>query len=154
MTCMRMTEAHLLGVAALEQECFGEPWSEKSLALLCSEAAVGVVCTDDGGRVLGYGGMLWAPEEGQITNLAVTASHRREGIGARLLKALLTHAEANQCREVSLEVRASNVAAIALYAAHGFFEAGRRRGFYRAPVEDAIVMLCKLPDRQGSPEKE
>ncbi len=144
MICRPMQKCHIPHVAALERECFGEPWSEGSLALLCTEAASGFVSVDKEEHVLGYIGVLWALDEGQITNLAVTASHRRSGIGRSLIRCLLETARMRGCRQLSLEVRASNESAIRLYLAEGFYEAGRRRRFYRTPAEDAVVMLCSL----------
>lgn len=134
---------HLQGVAELEQLCFGEPWSENALKLLTGDAATGVVCLDEHGRVVAYGGMLWAPDEGQITNIAIHPSMRRMGLGKAVLKALIEQARAYDCHMLSLEVRASNEAAIALYEREGFVTAGRRKHFYRNPTEDALVMLLE-----------
>lgn len=140
MTVERLTAAQLSSVAELERLCFSEPWSESSLALLLTDAAIGVVCLMDG-RVVAYGGMLLAPGEGQILNIATHPSARRQGAARAVIDYLLTEAKAAECTSVVLEVRASNAAAIALYEASGFKVAGRRKNFYRAPVEDAFVML-------------
>ncbi len=144
---VRMERAHIADVERLEQLCFSEPWSERSLELLCTERAVGYVCVENG-RVMAYGGMLYAPDEGQITNIATSPDARRRGFAARVLEALLSDASAHGAVTVSLEVRASNSAAIALYTAAGFFEAGVRRGFYRDPREDALVMLKTMENEQ------
>ncbi len=142
---LRMTEAHLCAVAELESEIFAEPWSAASLRLLTSDAAVGYVYTE-GERVLAYGGMLYAPYEGQITNIAVRPEARRQGLARKILSALLQDAAAHGAESVSLEVRASNEAAQALYRSFGFTVAGVRRNFYRAPAEDAFVMLKWIKD--------
>ncbi|MBQ5661420.1 MAG: ribosomal protein S18-alanine N-acetyltransferase [Clostridia bacterium] len=134
---------HLCAVAELERLCFSEPWSEKALELLLTDGAVGLVCLLDG-CVAAYGGMLLAPGEGQITNIATHPDFRRRGLGRALLRALLTVAKEKGCEQVALEVRASNEAAIRMYAEAGFSTAGRRRGFYRDPREDALVMLCPI----------
>ena len=129
---------HLCAVAELEALCFSEPWSEKALELLLGDGAVGLVC------VAAYGGMLLVPLEGQVTNIATHPDFRRRGLGRALLRALLTVAKEKGCEQVALEVRASNEAAIRMYEDAGFSTAGRRRGFYRDPREDALVMLCPI----------
>ena len=139
----RIDRSHLSAVAELERECFFEPWSERSLKLLLTEDAIGFVCMDQE-RVVAYGGMLWAPDEGQITNVAVTADFRRMGCGRRIVEALICAARERRCEMLSLEVRASNEAAITLYERYGFSVAGRRRRFYKSPVEDALVMILTL----------
>lgn len=143
MSVCRMERKHLPSVAAIERACFSEPWSEKALELLLSEAAVGVVSLD-GDCAVAYGGMLWAPEEGQITNIAVLGEYRGRGLGDAVLTALISEARARSCTMLSLEVRESNLAAISLYKKHGFSEAGRRKRFYKAPTEDALVMILQL----------
>lgn len=141
----RMDRSHLAGAAELERLCFAEPWSEKSLELLLSDAAVGfAVRGNEGQTVIGYGGMMLAPGEGQITNIAVHPGHRRQGAGQAILCALLREAERLELEQVSLEVRASNVPAIAMYEANGFQTVGRRAHFYRRPAEDALVMVKRL----------
>lgn len=141
-----MRPTHVAAVAELEKICFSEPWSENALGLLLSQNAVGVVCVVEG-VVAAYGGMLWAVDEGQITNIAVLPAFRRRGCGKAVLQALMQLAKEKNCTSVSLEVRASNAAAIALYEQADFFVAGRRKHFYRAPTEDALVMLCNLTER-------
>ena len=87
---------------------------------------------------------VFTVDEGQITNVAVHPDHRRHGYGAAIVRALLRHAKDEKLESVSLEVRASNTAAIELYKRAGFTEAGRRKGFYTKPTEDALVMVCKI----------
>lgn len=143
MKVVRLESAHLTEVARVETECFSEPWSESSLELLLSEAATGVVCILDG-ETVGYGGMLWAPDEGQITNIAVSAAWRGKGVGSAVLAELIAQAREKRCQSISLEVRESNASAISLYEKYGFFVAGRRKRFYKNPSEDALVMLLTL----------
>ena len=143
MSVFCIEKAHLPAVAAIERECFSEPWSERALELLLTPDAMGVVCMCDG-EIAAYGGMLWAPDEGQITNIAVRELYRKRGLGGAVLKALIVAAQKRSCEQISLEVRESNAAAIALYEKHGFVIAGRRKRFYKAPTEDGLVMLCPL----------
>lgn len=141
---VRLTAAHLLGVAELESLCFSEPWSAHALELLLSDTqAVGFVCEQDG-TVAAYGGMLITPFDGQITNVAVHPNARRQGLGTAILLSLLEEAARRNLESVSLEVRVSNTAAIALYERFGFAVAGKRKDFYRAPVEDALVMVREI----------
>ena len=144
MQILRLNETHLPAVVALEKACFSEPWSENALRLLISENAVGAVCVEQD-EVLAYGGMLWAPDEGQITNIAVSPDARRRGCGRAVLNFLIGAARERGCEMISLEVRESNAAAVALYEHAGFVVAGRRKRFYRSPAEDALVMLLQLP---------
>ncbi len=142
-TAIRMTAVHLSEIAALEALIFSEPWSESALRLLLSPDAVGYVCVGEE-QVLGYGGMLYAPGEGQITNIAVCPKARRRGIARAILEALTDDAAEHGAEQISLEVRASNTAAIALYESSGFSVVGRRKNFYRRPAEDALVMIKSL----------
>ena len=143
MTAVRLTREHLAEVAALERLCFSEPWSETALELLLTETAVGFVCLD-GTRVLAYGGMLWAPDEGQITNVVVHPDARRRGCAKAILAAFDTLAREHHSEQIALEVRASIHAAIALYEGDGYKTVGKRKNFYRAPREDALIMIKKL----------
>ena len=147
---MQKTAAHLEGAAALEKLCFSSPWSAKSMELLTNDGiGVGYLCTASAAPeaeplVTAYGGMLITVDEGQITNIAVHPDYRRKGLGAAILRSLLRHAKDAKLESVSLEVRVSNTAAIKLYEQAGFVEAGRRKGFYQKPTEDALVMVCKI----------
>ena len=143
MTVERLTAAHLSQVAELEGVCFADPWSEKALELLLTDGAYGAVCLCDG-RVMSYGGVLWAPFEGQITNIATHPDARRCGMGAAVLEHLIEVAKARGCEQLSLEARVSNLPAISLYEHYGFLKMGLRRGFYKHPTEDAFVMCLSL----------
>ena len=143
MTVEKLTSAHLLEVAELEALCFADPWSEKALELLLSDGAYGAVCLWEG-RVMAYGGVLWAPYEGQITNIATHPDARRKGLGAAVLEHLIAEAKSRNCEQLSLEARVSNIPAISLYERYGFEKMGLRRGFYKHPTEDAYVMCLSL----------
>ena len=143
MTVEKLTAAHLTQVAKLEALCFAEPWSEKALELLLADGAYGAVCLQDG-CVVAYGGILWAPDEGQITNIATHPDWRRCGMAAAVLEHLLEEARARSCEQLSLEARVSNLSAISLYERYGFIKMGVRRGFYKHPTEDAYVMCLPL----------
>ncbi len=147
MRAVRVTAAHLAGIGELEALAFAEPWSESALALLLTERALGFVCLDDTAAPIAYVGMLTVLDEGQITNVVTHPAHRRRGLADCLLQALLAEARARGLATLSLEVRESNTAAVALYQKHGFFVAGKRNYFYKNPREHALVMLCNLSCR-------
>ena len=137
-----MTMEWIPQIAELERQCFSKPWNEQMLAeelenqcaaFLVAEDAV----TDD---VLGYAGLLVAADEGYITNVAVRPECRRQGIAGKLLQVFLDFAQGNHLAFLTLEVRASNYDAIALYGSRGFRSVGRRKNYYEHPKEDAIIM--------------
>jgi [ribosomal protein S18]-alanine N-acetyltransferase len=84
-------------------------------------------------------------DQGEILNLAVVPGKRRRGYGTTLLLAAMREFQAREVREVHLEVRESNSAAITFYEAHGFVKSGLRRGYYREPDENAVTMVRKMP---------
>lgn len=94
--------------------------------------------------IIGFATVFFAPDEGQIINVATHPDQRRRGAGARLMAAIEADARTRGFSQLSLEVRVSNTPAIALYEKYGFVRAGVRRGFYTAPREDAYVMLKAL----------
>lgn len=98
----------------------------------------------DGDTLLGYLGMEYIFDEGSITNVAVLPEYRRQGIARALLAALLEEARRLSLTTVTLEVRASNEAAITLYAGMGFLPVGRRFRYYNDPTEDALLMTADL----------
>ena len=137
-----MAAEHLNEVAALELACFSRPWSRQMLAEeLENQCAAFLVAEDSvSGRVLGYAGLMVVADEGYITNVAVFPEYRRQGIAAQILQVFLQFAAANHLAFLTLEVRPSNAAAIALYQGFGFEEVGRRKNYYDLPKEDALIL--------------
>ena len=88
-------------------------------------------------------------DEGYITNVAVRPDCRKQGVAGKLLQVFLDCAQANHLAFLTLEVRASNYPAIALYGSRGFRGVGRRKNYYEHPREDAIIMTKEL---QHGPE--
>jgi [ribosomal protein S18]-alanine N-acetyltransferase len=107
-----------------------------------------VVDAEDGERLVGYAGLA-AAEEAQVMTVGVDADYRRRGIGARLVDALLAAAREDGARTVLLEVRASDEGAQRLYRRAGFEPVGRRRRYYQAEREDAVVMRARLTPSPG-----
>lgn len=137
-----MAPEHLDALAALERVCFSRPWSRQMLAdELDNQCAAFLTALEpDTDRVIGYAGLLVAADEGYITNVAVEPSRRRQGVAAQLLQVFDNFARANKLAFLTLEVRPSNAAAIALYRSFGFEEVGRRRNYYDLPKEDALIL--------------
>ena len=144
MKAVKLKKEHLAGLAALEAECFSEPWSQQALELLLGENAVSFVSLDDNGVPAAYVGMVTVLDEGQITNVATRPAYRRRGLADLLFSSLLAEARARSLTVISLEVRESNTAAISLYEKYGFAVVGKRNYFYKNPREHALVMLCRL----------
>ncbi len=135
-----MTGADLPAVLAMEARCFPDPWSEGVFrSALADELCLWLTAEKDGAAV-GYAGMQSVLDEGYIDNVAVDPDHRRQGVASALLEAMLAEARRRKLRFLSLEVRAGNAGAIALYASFGFDAVGRRKGYYLRPPEDALIM--------------
>lgn len=136
-----MNADHLDEVAELERVCFSTPWSRNMLAEELDNAlSAFLVALDDAGRVVGYAGLQVVLDEGYITNVAVRPDCRKQGVAGKLLQVFLNFAQGNQLSFLTLEVRASNYDAIALYGSRGFRSVGRRKNYYEHPREDAIIM--------------
>lgn len=151
------TAADAPAVAALEQATFSDPWSPDAFVQLVRNGDAFFTVADRGApgdpprEPIGYVVAWFVLDEGEIANVAVSAAARGQGVGARLLDAALAEARRRGVVQVFLEVRESNTVARRLYASRGFLELGRRRRYYRHPVEDALVLRCALaPAEQAS----
>ena len=144
MEIVRMSEAHVAEIAALERECFSLPWSEASIrSELRNELSLWLVAVEDC-RMLGYVGSQTVLGESDMMNLAVRPDCRRRGIGRALVEALCEVLRVEKAVSLTLEVRASNEAAKALYAALGFTSVGCRPRYYSRPTEDAELFRKEL----------
>ena len=147
-----MNADHLDEVAELERICFSAPWSRNMLAEeLDNLLSAFLVALDDNDKVVGYAGVQIILDEGYITNVAVRPECRRQGIAAKLLQVFLDFAKANKLAFLTLEVRASNYDAIALYGSRGFRSVGRRKNYYEHPKEDAIIMTLEFDHGTENP---
>ena len=137
-----MTADHLEELERLERICFSRPWSRKMLAEeLDNECAAFLVAEDPGTKeVVGYAGLLVMADEGYITNVAVFPEYRRRGVAGQSIAVFGNFARGNRLALLTLEVRPSNAAAIALYRSFGFEEVGRRKNYYDLPKEDALIL--------------
>ena len=148
-----MDRGHVDQIAELERQCFSTPWSETQLEdALYNDAACFIVAEDGEGGVLGYAGLHVILDEGYIDNIAVEEAARRHGVASALLDVFCRFGQANLAF-LTLEVRASNRAAIELYAKHGFVQAGLRKSYYQRPREDAIIMTREFGDGTENTEQ-
>lgn len=136
----RMEESDLKEVSSIENAVFTLPWSYESfLKTLTSEDTIYLVA-EWKGKIVGYLGIWTVLDEGDITNVAVKEDCRNQGIGQLLLSEGIRQAKNQGIKDLTLEVRKSNQAAIFLYEKNGFENVGIRPNFYEHPKEDAIIM--------------
>ena len=140
MMIVAMNETHVAQVAALEKICFSDPWSENSVASeLVNPLSCWLVAEEDG-VVAGYVGSQTVIDESDMMNVAVHPDHRRKGIAEALVTELVEALKKRESRCLTLEVRASNEPAKALYEKLGFTQVGLRKNYYRNPKEDALIL--------------
>ena len=144
MTIRRWKYEDILAISNMEKECFPEePWSFQMLAAsFATENFFGVVA-EDGGEVVGYGGITVAADSADIDNVAVTEAFRRSGIGRSIIDNLLDIAKEHGAKKVFLEVRVSNSPAMELYLRCGFKGVYARTRYY-PDGEDCLVMAKEL----------
>lgn len=135
-----MTPAQVSAVAALEERCFPDPWSEASVASELENPLSLWLTAAQGEAVLGYVGSQSVLGEADMMNLAVSPEARRQGIGRALVLALTERLRENGVHSLTLEVRASNAPAWKLYESLGFAQVGRRPGYFLKPREDALIL--------------
>ena len=134
----------ILRIAEMEKECFPlEPWSFQMLASSFEEESFFGVLAEDGGEIIGYGGITVAADSADIDNVAVTEAYRRSGVGSKLIAKLVEVAKKQGAKKVFLEVRVSNSVAMQLYLKNGFKGAYARTRYY-SDGEDCLVMVKSL----------
>lgn len=135
-----MQESDLPDVAEIERKCFNDPWSESALADSLDDPCARMMVALYGGAVCGYVCIMLTDDNGYIPRVCVRPAYRRRGVATALMDAAEAAAKVFGCTAVTLEVRESNSAAIALYESLGFYPLGKRPGFYTDPIEAAVVM--------------
>lgn len=131
--------AHIAALAAIEKACFADPWSEAALSEELFNDCARFFVAEKHGEVVGYLGSHVVADEMTIANVAVAPSRRREGVATALLNTVDRYAKRHALSRITLEVRVSNSAAIALYEGTGFEKDGIRPTFYSHPTEDAAI---------------
>lgn len=156
-----MTLADVGAVLAIEQSVQPYPWTRGNFCDALSSTDLCVVdeapfsAEPSGGKLRAFAVLMPGVDEAELLNIAVSAAHQRKGVGRSMLVAMLEIAAAKRWARVFLEVRAGNVAAIALYRSAGFAEIGVRRGYYRNQhgSEDALVMACEVSSPLTPPSR-
>lgn len=139
----------LESLLALAESCPGAPrWPEQTWEQVLESTTAGVqrvvLIVESMNGFAGFGVMGLAGDDAEIESLAVGTAWRRRGIARRLCEDLLSWARTRGATVVSLEVRVSNASARALYESLGLRQIALRRGYYRDPEEDALVMSIGL----------
>lgn len=136
----QMHHEHIEQVANLEKLCFSCPWSVSVIEKeLTNPLSLWVVASDEK-RVVGYVGSQTVLGEADMMNIAVDPQYRRKGIARNLINELVSQLKEKKAYCLTLEVRASNTAAISLYQQMDFVKVGLRPNYYSAPKEDALIL--------------
>lgn len=144
----RMTAEDLDAVTAIERAAYPHPWTRGNFS---DSLAAGCHCwiVECGGEIAGYTVVMIGGDEAHLLNLSVAVPWQGRGLGRQMLGFVVKLARDYRARRILLEVRPSNTAARALYAAAGFSEIAVRRGYYPAGEgrEDAVVMQLELEEQ-------
>jgi [ribosomal protein S18]-alanine N-acetyltransferase len=135
-------KADIDAIVALETDSFTNPWPRETLVweMRNSDVTRIYLLRDDDRRILAFSVCWVIFDELHINTLAVAGAERRKGLATHLLKEVLAEARREGARKATLEVRASNAAALALYQRLGFTVAATRPNYYTNPVEDALIL--------------
>jgi ribosomal-protein-alanine N-acetyltransferase len=138
-------------VCRIEKETFlADAWPRSTFeADMEDDSAYCPVIRDALGKVVAYANLRIFTDEAYITNLAVERRMRRMGIGGLLTRHLIEKAESEECCAISLDVRVSNAEAQSLYRKFGFRELNRTKNYYQNPLEDSVVMVRDLGERNN-----
>lgn len=136
----RMSREDVVAVVPIEAECFSVPWSENAFydALNQKDAYYYVAIAQE--EIVGYCGAYGIIDEGDVNQVAVRSNFRKQGIARQLVTTMIQEMEKDGFVSMTLEVRAGNTPAIALYQSLGFVSEGLRKNFYEKPTEDALIM--------------
>lgn len=141
-----MTREDVEAALAIEQAVQRFPWTHGNFIEVLDSGYVCRVDEMEDGEICGYAILMPLVDEAELLTIGVAAAQQRKGLGRAMLTEMLGVARDRNMQRVFLEVRSSNVAAIALYRSAGFSEIGVRRDYYRNAngSEDALVMACEL----------
>ncbi len=133
---------HISAVSRIERMVSANPWSAELFRgeLALPEASRAYRIARTGGRLVGFGGLMFVVDEAHVTTLSVHPDHQGRRIGTRLLAVLAREARRRGTKALTLEVRAGNEPAKALYRRFGFAPAGIRKNYYAEVGEDALIM--------------
>ncbi len=135
-----MEENDLEQVTQIEKNIFSDPWSRQSFLDSLNQDMCLYLVVNKEEEIVAYCGLYVVQDEGQITNVAVKENYRNAHVATVMLRELIRSAKDKGACNFTLEVRASNSAAIHLYEKLGFKNVGTRKRFYEKPIEDAVIM--------------
>ncbi len=141
---VKAESCHTDSIITIEKSCFADPWSDRSIALAVENDTVRTVCLTQNNEVLAFAMYVFAADEGEILNIAVSPEYRGRGCAKKLMAHILDEGKKEGCNTVFLEVRESNSSARGLYKHFGFSEIGIRKNYYRYPVENAVLMALEI----------
>ncbi len=139
-----LVPADLPEVEELEHRLFGDPWPRSFFLEALADPTALLLVAERGGGVAGYLVATLVPPGAELQNLATAFVHQRGGIARALMEELIAICRTRGVRVLGLEVRVSNAAAQGLYRTLGFRLVGLRRGYYKSPIEDALLMALRL----------
>lgn len=136
----RMTEADASAVASISTAAIQDSWTEKAFIDIIQNPVYLNLVAKTNDIIIGYISVSMAADEADITNIAIDSRYRRNGIADKLLQCTFEYASNEGINKIFLEVRQSNLPAIALYEKNDFITLGIRKNYYSNPKEDAIIM--------------
>lgn len=140
-----MQESDLPKILEIEHACFPTPWAPQSfVSELRDNEYARYFCLEHEGKIIGYMGLWFILEEGHITNVAIAPGYQGMGRGEYLMRSVIELMVKEGMERMTLEVRASNMAAQGLYGRIGFVTAGVRKGYYSDNREDALIMWLDI----------
>lgn len=152
-----MEPKHAQSVAELDKLCFAVPWSEQAFLdeLLKNPTARYFVLLNkmEPSQVIAYGGYWKIFDEGHITNIAVHPEWRNQKAATYLMCQMMQFAQADGIKDMTLEVRVSNIPAQAVYRKLGFQNEGLRKQYYEDTGEDAIIMWYRHQEIENETEE-
>lgn len=132
--------ADLPAILRIERSSFTVPWTDRAFRAVMARPEAALLVAGAEGRVAGYAALWREGRDAELGDLAVARERRRSGLGRRLVEAAAREAADHGAERIFLQVRESNEAALALYRSAGFRRIGRKRGYYRTPREDALLL--------------
>lgn len=131
-------------IANLEKICFSDPWSENSIKSEIENPDSYFTAAVSGEKVIGFCIIRYFAYDAELLNIAVLPEERKNGVGEAMLRDAAAKALENGSKMMFLEVRDSNVPAQKFYKKLGFIPVGRRKNYYIAPREDAVLMRLEI----------
>jgi ribosomal-protein-alanine N-acetyltransferase len=140
-----LRESDLPRMLEIERVSFSTPWRESTFRGLMLRTDTDLLAAERGGRLVGYAICWTVVDQAELGNVAVAPAERGHGVGSVLVDQAVRAVAVRGARELFLEVRESNFDAQSIYRRKGFETIGRRRSYYSAPTEDALVMRLRIP---------